>query len=833
MEIWELPVIALRNTVVFPRTLVNVDVGRAKSKRALEDAQAADNKILLLAQNDPRTDDPSEGDLYRVGTLAVVKQVIRLPDNTLQVLVEGKDRARVISFLSTGYLRARAIALAEEPGAKDALEALGAEAKRTFDKYIAQNKAMPRLDAFHLEALKSLRDGSQVADLVSHYSTFEVKDKQDVLELLDPEARLERVLVLLNRELEKFETERRIAARVKDQIDQNQKEYYLREQMKAIQSELGGGEDTATEAAELRERVEKAGMPAEVKEKAQREVKRLEKMHGSSPEATVVRTYLDWLLAVPWSAEDEEKLDIKATRTILDEDHYGLEDVKERIIEFLAVRQLNKMVHGEQRAPAVHPGTGDPPQQPAAGNLPAGEPGAALAGARLDDASTQTGAGAYKSPILCLVGPPGVGKTSLGRSIARSLNRTFVRMSLGGVRDEAEIRGHRRTYIGALPGRIVQGMRQAGKKNPVFLLDEIDKLSSDFRGDPASALLEVLDPEQNHTFQDHYLEVAYDLSKVMFVTTANTTQSIPRPLLDRMEVIRIPGYTLPEKIQIAVRFRWGRQIKEHALEGKIDITEAAIETIIREYTSEAGVRNLDRNLAKICRKAAKEFIEEPWEGARTVDSSDVRHYLGVPQFLRDKAETTAQVGVAQGLAYTPVGGQILVFEALVLPGSGKVNMTGQLGEVMKESAQAAIAYLRARAPQLATLADDFHQKFDFHIHVAEGAMPKEGPSAGITMATAMISAILKRPVKPGYAMTGEITLRGNVLPIGGVKEKLLAAHQAGIREVLLPKDNQANVEEVPEAIRGDLNLHFVQHMDEVLELVLEGGLAPGPAPASA
>lgn len=757
--------------VVLPRTLENVDVGRPKSKRALEEAQAADNRVLLLAQREPRVDDPTGEDLYGVGTLGVVKQVIRLPDDTLQVLVEGRERAVVEGYLPGISLRARVRTLPETGGSDERSKILLGQIKSAFEQYAQQNKNL-RLDSFHLENLRGLKEGGPLADMVAKYSTWSVADKQAVLEEAELTKRLELVYGFLSRDIERFDTEKQISARVKQQMDSNQREYYLREQMKAIQKELGGEEGIA-ETEELRNRVEEKGMPEEAKKRALKEIDRLEKMPGGSPEATVVRTYLDVMLELPWSEMDDEHLDVAHTERVLNEDHYALEEPKERILEFLAVRQLTKDMEGAD----------------------------------------------YKAPILCLVGPPGVGKTSLGKSIARSLNREFVRMSLGGVRDEAEIRGHRRTYIGSLPGRIIQGMRTAGKVNPVFLLDEIDKMTADFRGDPSSALLEVLDPEQNNTFADHYLEIPYDLSRVMFITTANTLQTIPRPLLDRMEVIQISGYTLDEKVEIAKRYRIPRQLKEHGLEGKLAVSDDALRKVITEYTREAGVRNLDRTIAKVARKSAKEFLDTPWQGERTLDEAAIRSLLGVPPFRDDKADKEPQVGLSHGLAWTSIGGVTLDIEAVAVPGKGKLSLTGQLGDVMKESAQAGIAYLRNHNEAF-NIPSDFYENRDLHIHVLEGATPKDGPSAGIAMATAVVSALTGRPVRGDIAMTGEITLRGRVLPIGGVKEKLLAAHQAGIHHVIIPEANEANLEDVPDAILDELQVTTVRNFTEVLDAML-------------
>jgi ATP-dependent Lon protease len=783
---WELPVIALRTQVILPRTLDNVDVGRLKSKRALEEAQASDNRVLLLTQREPRVEDPIGDQLYEIGTLGIVKQVIRLPDDTLQVLIEGRERAKVERFINGSALRAQVRTVPETNSSTDEnrLRSIVDQTKSAFRDYAQQNKNL-RLDSFHLENLNSLRDAGPLADVITRYATWDVPDKQAVLDQIDVARRIEIVYGYLTRDLERFDTEKQISARVKQQMDTNQREYYLREQMKAIQKELGN--DEVSEVEELRKRIEEKKLPEEAQKRALKEVERLEKMSGGSPEATVVRTYLEVMLDLPWSEKDEEFLEVSHTSKILDEDHYGLEEPKDRILEFLAVRQLTK---------------------------------------EMKDAT-------YKAPILCLVGPPGVGKTSLAKSIARSLNRSFVRMSLGGIRDEAEIRGHRRTYIGSLPGRIIQGMRTAGKTNPVFLLDEIDKMTADFRGDPSAALLEVLDPEQNNTFADHYLEIPYDLSQVMFITTANTLSTIPRPLLDRMEVIQIAGYTLDEKVQIAKRYRTPRQIKEHGLENKLAITDEAVKRVVMEYTREAGVRNMDRLLAKLARKSAKDYLDKAWDKPKTIDREDARKLLGVPPFRDEQAEKEPQVGLTHGLAWTPVGGVTLDIEVVSVPGKGKVNLTGQLGDVMKESAYAGIAYLRNHAKEFG-IPEDFYETRDLHVHVLEGATPKDGPSAGIAMATAVVSALTGRPVRGDYAMTGEITLRGRVLPIGGVKEKLLAAHQAGIKNVIIPEANEANLEDVPESILQDLKVTAVKNFQEVLDAMLLDkpvtDFVPPPAP---
>ncbi len=799
--IWELPVVALRNMVILPGVTMNIDVGRPKSKRAVDEAQAADRRVLVVTQKEAATDDPMPGELYEIGTLAVIKQVVRLPDNTYQVLVESQERVRTLEQVPGSYLRVRVETLGGEPGNPDELRVLLQETKSAFEEYQRQNKTL-RLDNYQLEGIKALTDAGALADQIAHHATWTLEEKQAVLDLAGEQPRLTLVLQHLTRDLERFNMDKKVAGRVKEQMDANQREYYLREQMKAIGKELGGGEEGPAEVEALREKIEAAGMPAEVKEKALKELARLERTPGGSPEGTVVRNYIDWLTDVPWSKRDEEILDIVRTRTILDDDHYGLDDVKERILEFLAVRQLT-------HKPDELDEKGEKKQR--------------TAEERIEDSE-------LRAPILCLVGPPGVGKTSLGKSIARSLNRKFIRMALGGVRDEAEIRGHRRTYIGSMPGRIIQGMKNASVVNPIMLLDEIDKMASDWRGDPSSAMLEVLDPEQNHTFQDHYLEVPYDLSQVMFITTANSLQTIPRPLLDRMEVIQIPGYTMPEKLQIAKRYRLPRQLRGHGLEGRLEVTDAALQRIIEEYTQEAGVRNVDRMLSKLARKAARQLLETPWEGVKTVDSENVPDYLGIPMFKPDRMEKEAQVGVAQGLAWTSVGGTMLVVEALATPGTGRINMTGSLGDVMKESVQAAVAYLRKHAAEYG--ADpDFYKTTDLHVHFPDGATPKDGPSAGITIATAVISAITGRPARMDIAMTGEISLRGRVLPIGGVKEKLLAAHQGGIREVIVPKDNEPNLQDMPESIRAEMKIHTAANVGEVLErLLLPAPEQPSPPP---
>ena len=769
---WELPVIALRSQVVLPRTLENIDVGRPKSKRALEEAQAGDNRVLLVVQKDSRNDDPEGSDLFEIGTLCIIKQVIKLPDDTLQVLVEARERARVVEYLPGVILHAKLQTITDVPSTDDeetSLLLMG-ETKATFSNYAQQNKTL-RLDSFHLENLRGLQDPGALADVISKYASWDVTEKQQILEEANAFRRLELVYSLLTRDLDRFDTEKQISARVKQQMDTNQREYYLREQLKAIQRELGG--DEASEIDDLKTKIEDNNLPKHAEDKALKEISRLEKMPPGSPEATVIRTYLDTILDLPWSEEDRETLDISLAETILHEDHYALIEPKERIIEFLAVRQL----------------------------------------------TTTASQSDYSAPIICFVGPPGVGKTSLGKSVARSLNRKFVRMSLGGVRDEAEIRGHRRTYIGSLPGRILQGMKTAGTINPVFLLDEIDKMAADFRGDPASALLEVLDPEQNNAFVDHYLEIGYDLSHVMFITTANTLDAIPKPLLDRMEVITIAGYTLDEKVEIAKRYRIPKQIKDHGLIDKITFEDNAIKTIVTEYTREAGVRTMDRLLAKAARKTAKSYLTNAWDDTEIIGVDHLRSLLGVPPYRDATIDTKPRIGLTHGLAWTSVGGVTLDIEVVSVPGKGKIHLTGRLGEIMKESAYAAIAYLRDRSLEF-ELSPDFHETKDLHVHVLEGSTPKDGPSAGIAIATAVVSSLTRRPVHGDIAMTGEITLSGRVLPIGGLKEKLLAAHQAGINHVIIPEANRPNLEEVPEPILKDLTITTVEGFESVLDLML-------------
>lgn len=762
-----LPLLPLRGLLVFPFMVIHLDVGREKSVRAIEEAMVRDRIIFLATQKEAQTDDPGEDDIYQVGTIAEVKQLLKLPGGTIRVLVEGLARAKINRYLShEPFFQVEVEEYPEKPVAlTPEIQALTRFLINQFEQYVKISKRIPPETVV---SIISLEDPGRLADVIASQMTLKVEEKQRILEAVDIKDRLEKLASIIANELEIAELERKINIRVRKQMEKAQKEYYLREQLKAIQKELGEKDERVAEAEELREKIAKAKLPREVRERALKEVERLEKMPPMAAEAAVVRTYLDWLLSLPWTKQTRDRLDLKVAAKILDEDHYGLEKVKERILEYLAIRHLSKKMKG---------------------------------------------------PILCFVGPPGVGKTSLARSIARALERKFVRMSLGGVRDEAEIRGHRRTYVGALPGRIIQGMKQAGSKNPVFLLDEIDKMSMDFRGDPSAALLEVLDPEQNNSFSDHYIEIPFDLSHVMFITTANALHNIPRPLLDRMEVIYISGYTEEEKVQIAQRYLIPKQMESHGLKPEqLRITESAIRKIIREYTREAGVRNLERQIAAICRKAAKKIVNGEAQTVR-VGIQNLHQFLGIARYRYGVAEKHDDVGIATGLAWTETGGEVLTIEVTVMKGKGKLTLTGKLGEVMKESAQAGYSYIRSRAKQLG-LDEDFYEKYDIHIHVPEGAIPKDGPSAGITMATALASALTGKKVRSDVAMTGEITLRGRVLPIGGVKEKVLAAHRAGIKTVILPKENKKDLEEIPAKVRSKMEFVLVDHMDQVLARAL-------------
>ena len=760
----KIPLLPLRDIVVFPHMVVPLFVGREKSIAALEEAMEKETDILLASQVNPKTNDPNPEDIFQIGTMAAIIQLLRLPDGTVKVLVEGKQRANIVQYVpSNDFFLVEAQPLEEEDISSIETEALMRGVKNTFDQYVKLNKRIP---PEMLSSVSGIEEPSRLADTIVAHITLKLPDKQKILEIASAAKRLEKLLTMMQSEIEILQVERRIRQRVKKQMEKTQREYYLNEQMQAIQKELGERDDFKNEIVEIEESLKKKKMPLEARDKVEKEIKKLKLMSPMSAEATVIRNYIDWYLSLPWDELTKDKLDIVESERILNEDHYGLNQPKERILEYLAVRKLVEKMKGS---------------------------------------------------ILCFVGPPGVGKTSLGRSIARSMGRKFVRISLGGVRDEAEIRGHRRTYIGALPGKIIQSLKKAGSSNPVFLLDEIDKMSMDFRGDPSAALLEVLDPEQNVTFNDHYLDIDYDLSNVMFITTANTLPSIPVPLQDRMEIIRIPGYTELEKIKIAQLYLVKKQMEANGISKKnIQFTEAALKLLIRRYTREAGVRNLEREIASICRKVARDVVKSDNKDLFVrITPKKVNRYLGVSKYHYGLAEEEDQIGMCHGLAWTEVGGELLSTEVTVMPGKGKLIVTGKLGDVMQESAHAAMSYVRSRAPQLG-LADDFYTKVDIHIHLPEGAIPKDGPSAGITMAATITSALLKIPIKKDIAMTGEITLRGRVLPIGGLKEKLLAAHRGKIKTVLIPKENEKDLKEIPKKILSELEIHLVEHMDDVL-----------------
>lgn len=765
----ELPMLPLRGVLVFPYTVIHLDVGRKKSITAIEEAMLEAKEVFLATQKEAQTDEPEDEDIYEVGTVAEIRQILKMPGGTMRVLVEGLRRGRIENYISHDpYIKVEIREFENDINYKNTeVEALMRTLVYQFEQYVRMSKKVPPETVV---SVVGIEEPGRLADVIASHLSLRINEKQNILEALDVIKRLEYLCELLAKEMEVLELERKINIRVRKQMEKTQKEYYLREQMKAIQKELGDKDDRASEVEELREKIEQANMPKDAREKAFKELERLEKMPPMVAEAVVVRNYLDWLLSLPWSFETRDRLDLELAENILNEDHYGLEKPKERILEYLAIRKLAKRMKG---------------------------------------------------PILCLVGPPGVGKTSLGKSVARSLGRKFVHMSLGGVRDEAEIRGHRRTYVGSMPGRILQCIKQGGSRNPVFLLDEIDKMSMDFRGDPSAALLEVLDPEQNFNFSDHYLEIPFDLSKVMFITTANSMYNIPRPLLDRMEIIEIPGYTEEDKVNIAEGYLIPKQIKEHGMKSvHITFSEGAIRKIIREYTREAGVRNLERQIASICRKVAREVVKDRQFHA-AISANSIHKYLGVERYHYGTAEKQSQVGVATGLAWTEVGGDILSIEVALVKGKGgQLTLTGKLGDVMKESAQASLTYVRARAEDLG-ISEDTLEKYDIHLHVPEGAIPKDGPSAGITIATALASAMSGIPIKNTVAMTGEITLRGRVLPIGGLKEKTLAAHRAGIETVILPMENKKDLEEVPSNVKRKMNFIFVSHMDEVLDHALD------------
>lgn len=764
-----IPMLPLRGIVVFPNMILHFDVGRPKSISALEEAMMKDQKIFLAAQKEPSIEEPEQEDVYTVGTTAKIKQLLRLPGDTIRVLVEGLERSEIVDYVS------------EDPHYE--VELVGHSSKRSLKKN-PETEALVRLIISHFEtyakltnrissdttfSLSTVEDYSRLSDVIAANMVLGLEQKQSILSEISPKKRLEKLLDILVKEIEILEVEKNISNKVRKQMDKRQKEYYLREQLKAIQDELeGDGQEHDDETDEYREKILSLNLADEAEEKALKEVDRLSKMHPSSAESGVIRTYLDWLISLPWNEKTQENFDIENAERILEEDHYGLMKVKERMVEYLAISKLRKGIHGQ---------------------------------------------------IICLVGPPGVGKTSIVRSIARALNRNYARMSLGGVRDEAEIRGHRRTYVGAMPGRIITAIKQAGSNNPLILLDEIDKMSNDFRGDPAAAMLEVLDIEQNKEFRDHYLDVPFDLSNVMFITTANNKGIIPRPLLDRMEVIDISGYIEEEKVQIAIRHLIPKQIKNHGLKSRqIRFDEDAVRDVINYYTREAGVRNLEREIATICRKVAKLIVSEKRKTA-TITSNTLGNYLGTKKYLFDKANEQDEIGIARGLAWTPVGGDTLTIEVNLMSGDGKLELTGQLGDVMKESAKIAKSYVRSIAEMIG-IEKDFYKKYDMHIHVPEGAIPKDGPSAGITLATAMISALAKIPAKKNVAMTGEITLRGRVLAIGGLKEKVIAAHRAGIDTVLFPMENKRDTEEIPENVLSKLTMIPVASMDQVMKYAL-------------
>ncbi len=762
-----IPLLPLRDVVVFPHMIVPLFVGREKSIAALESAMKYEKGIFMVAQKNAKKDDPTEDDIYRVGTIGIIIQLLRLPDGTVKVLVEGKNRGVIKEYLKNDeffLVKVNEIDDVDNDANDVRKQALMRSIKESFELYLKLSKKV------HVEmmgTIAAIEDPSKLADVVITHLNVKLEDKQKIMEIYDISERLEAIYSLMLSEIEILQVEEKIKRRVKKQMEKTQKDYYLNEQMRAIQKEMGEKDDFRNEIAELEKRLKQKKLSEEASKKVRQEIKKLQMMAPMSAEATVVRNYIDWLLDMPWSEVTENKYTLKESEAILDEDHYGLKKVKERIIEYLAVQSLVKK---------------------------------------------------NKGPILCLVGPPGVGKTSIAKSVARATNRKFVRISLGGVRDEAEIRGHRRTYIGAMPGKIIQSLKKAGSNNPVFCLDEVDKLSSDFRGDPSSALLEVLDPEQNVAFNDNYLDVDYDLSDIMFITTANVLQTIPAPLQDRMEVIRIAGYTEQEKMNIAQKYLVTKEMEANGLKKEqIDITKGALLRIIRQYTREAGVRNLEREIAAICRKVAKEIVSNGSRKKIVISSKNVPKYLGVPKYRHGETEGKNQIGLTIGLAWTEVGGELLAIEASIMEGTGRMVMTGKLGDVMQESVQAALTYIRARAEKFG-LPKNFYKKIDIHVHVPEGAIPKDGPSAGIAMATSIASALIKKKVRADLAMTGEITLRGRVLPIGGLKEKILAAHRGNIKTVIIPKDNEKDLAEVPQNVQKALKIVFVDHIDEVLDI---------------
>ncbi|MGI6622837.1 MAG: endopeptidase La [Acetivibrionales bacterium] len=767
-QAYSIPMLPLRGIVVYPHMILHFDVGRVKSIKAIEAAMLNDQRIFLTAQKDPNIDDPSFDEINTFGTIAHIKQLLRLPGDTIRVLVEGMIRAKVTKFIDSEpfhIVEVQEVKKRSLKSSKPDIQALSRQVIEYFEKYAKlSGKISP--DATML--ITNIDDLARLPDLIAANLGISIELKQVILEEISPKKRLEKLLDILAKENEILEIEKSITTKVRQQIDKNQKEYYLREQIKAIQKELGDYQDVTTEVDEYKERIEEANLPDEVKAKALKELQRLSRMHSTSAESGVIRTYLDIILDLPWKNKTEERLDISFAQEILDRDHYGLDKVKERILEYLAVRKMKNGLHG---------------------------------------------------PILCFVGPPGVGKTSIAKSIAEALNRNYVRMSLGGVRDEAEIRGHRRTYVGSMPGRIINALRQAGSANPLILLDEIDKMSNDFKGDPASAMLEVLDTEQNKDFRDHYLELPFNLSDVMFITTANYKEAIPRPLLDRMEVIDISGYTEEEKLNIASKYLVPKQLMLHGVESKVvRFNEPALREIVVHYTREAGVRTLERQIAAVIRKAIKKIVTDE-KASVSVTKNTIKEYLGPRKYLYDKAAEKDEIGIVRGLAWTPVGGDTMPVEVNIMPGDGQLELTGQLGDVMKESARIARSFIRSVAEEYG-IDHDFHKKFDIHIHVPEGAIPKDGPSAGITLATAIISALTGVPARKNVAMTGEITLRGKVLPIGGLKEKVLAAHRAGVNTVLLPVGNKKDINDIPENTRKEIRLIPVSHMDEVIRYAL-------------
>jgi ATP-dependent Lon protease len=758
-----LPLLPLRDIVVFPFMVAPLFVGRAKSVNALSEAMNKDKVVFLATQKKAGIDNPGEQDISEIGTIGKVLQLLRLPDGTVKALVEGKGRARVVRFLpEEEFFRVELERLVERELSPAESTALMRSVVEAFEEYAGHNRSISKE---LVSNITSITDPSQMADTVASHFSFKLEDKQRLLDSLELTERLPLLLSLIKMETEVFRMDQRIKTRIKEQMEKTQKQYYLNEQMRAIKKEMGSEDDLGDEIREIEEKLKNKKLSKEATEKVEHELKKLKMMTPMSAEATVVRNYIDWILNLPWCEKTEVGDDLKKAEQILEEDHYGLEKPKERILEYLAVQALVKKIRG---------------------------------------------------PILCFVGPPGVGKTSLAKSIARATGRKYIRLSLGGVRDEAEIRGHRRTYIGALPGKIIQSLKKVGVNNPVFCLDEVDKMSMDFRGDPSAALLEVLDPEQNFAFNDHYLDLDYDLSDILFITTANTLPDIPLPLQDRMEIIRLPGYTEVEKYHIAEQFLVAKQIKANGLEGKkVAFSKKALLAVIRRYTREAGVRNLEREIASICRKLAREAVNDKEKNEFFVSEKSVPKYLGVYRFRQEEVDAQDQVGMVTGLAWTPVGGELLFIETLLMPGRGQLTVTGKLGDVMQESARAALSYVRSRADHL-MIDEKFHRKYDIHIHIPEGAIPKDGPSAGISMCTSLVSALTRRPVHRDMAMTGEITLRGRVLPIGGLKEKLIAAHRGGVKRVVVPKENEKDLKDIPKSITSQMDIRFVEHMDEVL-----------------